>query len=234
MVKVGIVTGLAFEAATLTRAARRAGVPDRVHVLCVGPGPAGAGAAAARLIAAGVELLLSAGLAGALDPALATGDALLATTVIAADGARHDADGTALAAAAHALADTAGVRTGLLAGADAPVASIAEKGRLHEESGALCVDMESHAVAAAAAEAGLRFLALRVVADPASRAIPSAALAGMRADGSMRPWPVIRAMLARPALAAEMLRLGRESRAARRRLGALGERLLPALAALRF
>ena len=232
MTRIGIVTGLAFEAATLARAARRAGVPDRVRVLCAGPGPARAAAAARQLVAGGVDLVLSAGLAGALDPALAAGDAILAETVIAADGRRYDADGAALAAAAHALAGAGSVRTGRLAGADAPVTSSAAKRRLHEESGARAVDMESHAVAAAAAEAGLPFLALRVVADPASQAIPPAALAGMRADGTVRPWPLVRAMLTRPTLWAGMLRLGRQSRVARRRLGALGERLLPALVAL--
>ncbi len=235
MVKVGVVTGLAFEAATLARAARRAGVADRVQVLCAGPGPACAGGAAERLIAEGVGLLLSAGLAGGLDPALAPGDAVLAETVIAPDGTRYRADAAALEAAVRTLAGDARTRTGLVAGVDAPVTSPAAKHRLHDASGALCVDMESHAVAmVAASEADVPFLALRVIADPAHQTIPTAALAGMRADGTMRPWPVVRAMLSAPHLVPDLMRLSRQSRAARRRLGRLGERLLPALAALRL
>ncbi|MFQ5346248.1 MAG: hypothetical protein ACE5ED_00185 [Rhodothalassiaceae bacterium] len=229
MTRIGIVTGLAFEARALERAARRTSVADRVRIHCAGPGPARARAAAEHLLAQGTGLLLSAGLAGGLDPALAPGDALLAEAVIAPDGARYDADAARLDMTMRVLGDVEGVRRGVLLGSGTPVTSPVEKARLYRDTGAHAVDMESHAVAAVAAAAAVPFLALRVLADPAHQAIPAAALAGMRADGRVDPWPVMRAMLGRPAMCAGMLRLSRQSRVARRRLGCLGERLLARL-----
>ena len=230
MTRIGIVTGLAFEARALAQAARRAGVADRVQVLSAGPGAARARCAAERLLAADIDLVLSAGLAGGLDPALAPGDAVLAETVIAPDGTRCAVDAAALDAAMEALDGTGRVRTGLLMGSDVPVLSTAEKRALHAATRALCVDMESHAVARMAAEADVPFLALRIIADPADQAIPPAALEAMRADGRVDPWPVVRAMLSAPRLVPDLMRLSRQSRVARRRLGRLGERLLVRLA----
>ncbi len=73
-----------------------------------------------------------------------------------------------------------------------PACSVAAKATLRAASGALAIDMESAAVAEAAAEAGVPFLVLRVIADPADRAIPPVALHGVAPDGSRRPWAVLR------------------------------------------
>ena len=53
-------------------------------------------------------------------------------------------------------------------------------GRLHQQTGAIAVDMESHVVADAAARHGVPVAAIRVVIDPAERTIPRSALAGTR------------------------------------------------------
>ena len=110
------------------------------------------------------------------------------------------------------------VAVGTLLAARQPIASVAEKAALRAASGALAVDMESGAVAEAAAGAGLPFLALRIVADPADRAIPAAALQGIAPDGSRRPSAVLLNLLTRPADLAPLIRLARDSDAALRQL----------------
>ena len=63
--------------------------------------------------------------------------------------------------------------------------SVCEKRALHAHSGAVAADMESHIVARLAAQHGLPFAVLRVIADPAEQDIPPAALAGMASDGGI-------------------------------------------------
>jgi len=152
-------------------------------VRCEGPGPTRARAAAEELIAAGVETLASFGVAGALDPRLKPGDLVVANAAIDADGTRYAAE----------LREF-GIRGAILTQAY-PVASAEEKQRLFAKTGALAVDMETGAVAAAACRAGRRFVAVRAICDAASRALPSAAVAAMRKDGRTdmlailaRPW----------------------------------------------
>jgi nucleoside phosphorylase len=165
LTRLGIVTGMPREAALLRDVAAR--------VRCDGPGPAQARRAAEALIAEGVELLVSFGVAGALDPRLKTGDLVVATAALDAHGARYAAEPRQF-----------GVRGAILS-VEAPVASAAEKRRLFAATGALAVDMETAAVAAAAHAAGRPFVAVRSISDDARRALPRAAILAMRADGGI-------------------------------------------------
>src|SRR5256885_9970689 len=61
------------------------------------------------------------------------------------------------------------------AGVEQVIAARACKAALRLETGAAAVDMESHIAAAYAAEFELPFAALRVISDPASRALPALA-----------------------------------------------------------
>lgn len=210
--RVGIVCGLASEAAAL-------GLPG---VAVSGARPEMAEAHARRLAAEGAQALLSVGLAGALAPGLAPGDLLVPARVVTAEGRGFEAD-AALAAALGLALDG---RT--LLGSDTLVASPADKAALHAATGAVAVDMESHAVARAAAAACVRFLALRVIADPAGAAIPPAARASVRSDGSVDIAGTLLRLLARPQDLPALVALGRASAAAHARL----RQLAPALARL--
>jgi hopanoid-associated phosphorylase len=177
--RIGVVTGLRAEA---TIAARMAG--DGIRVVATGGRPARAVALLDELIAGGCTHLVSFGIAGGLAPGLASGTLVLADRVI--DGPQaYPCDGAWLARAAAAL-DRAGI-----AAINAPVAACAEivvtvaaKTALHQAAEAAAVDMESGPVATAARRAGLPFLVLRAIADPATCAVPPAALVGLREDGS--------------------------------------------------
>src|SRR4029078_12737416 len=70
-----------------------------------------------------------------------------------------------------------------LAGVDHAVVSPLEKQALRSATGALAVDMESHVAAAFASRHRFPFAAVRVVCDPAHRALPSLIATALRPDG---------------------------------------------------
>lgn len=224
MSRLGIITGLAVEAGILTASpALRAA--DRPSVRRSGIGAGRARSTAQSFVDTGIRALMSFGFAAGLDPALRPGSLVLARRVLDTDGGALPTD----AAWCEGLMALVGADCRLIvadiAGADRPLADAGAKRALFEGCGAAAADMESHAVAAVAARAGVPFLALRAVADPAWRAVPRAALAGLMADGRTRALPVLGALAARPAELVDVVRLARDSRAAAaalRRVAALG------------
>ncbi len=74
------------------------------------------------------------------------------------------------------------------------------------------MDMESHAVARVASKAGLPFLVLRAIADPAHRAVPISAVGGLGPDGHTRTLAVLGNLLLRPWELPDLLRLSRDMR----------------------
>jgi hopanoid-associated phosphorylase len=208
----GAVVGLRREARLLARLA------PGIAVACSGADPARAAAAAAALLAAGAPGLVSFGLAGGLDPGLAAGRLLLPARVLLPGGGAIAADP---AWHARALAALPGAVTDPLAGSDRAVAGPAGKASLHR-AGAAAVDMESHAVARAAAAAGKPFLVIRAVADPAGRSLPAAALVAVAPDGGTRLGALLLALARRPRDLAGLVRLARDGEAAFAALGGVG------------
>ncbi len=170
---------------------------------------AGAAAAAERLMAQGVDALLSFGLAGGLDPALKPGALVIPAWVL--DGAeRWPTDPT--------LSARFGPAHGALQGGGDVLTTAAAKRRLHLETGALAVDLESAALARAAARHGLPFAVLRAICDPAARDLPPAAQIALDAQGRIGMWRVVRSVLTRPGQIGGLLALARDAGAARRAL----------------
>ena len=203
--RIGVITGLRAEARCL------AGLD--VLVASSGARPERARAEAARLIAEGVAGLVSFGLAGALAPTLVAGDLVLAAAVALPDGGRIATDAAWRSRLAGRLGGI-GPSEETLAGSDRLITSPALKALLHATRAAGAVDMESHAVAAAAAAAGLPFLVIRAIADPSERAPPPVALKALGADGGLRPAALLGGLLRRPQDLAALLRLGRDSASA--------------------
>jgi hopanoid-associated phosphorylase len=221
-----VVCGLPFEA----------GIAAGPGVVTVrGPGP--------RRVAAGIDALagrddaghhgappwagiLSFGCAGALDPSLRAGDCVLASCV--AGGAEPLPTNPVWTQALAARLPQA--RCGPLAGLDAPLAAHAAKARLRQQSGALAVDMESHAAALAAQRLGLPFAALRVVLDPAWRSLPPCALAAMREDGGTDLTALLRELARAPGQLGPLTLLAADAWRARRSLRRVRAQLDAALA----
>ncbi len=184
-----------------------------------GPGPRLAGeAAAAALSRASVAAVISTGTCGALDPALAPGDILVAEEVRCLPaGGRFPARRPAGPAA----------RRGVLLSVDRVVRSAEEKAQLRR-SGADAVEMEAAGVAAEAERRSAPFYAIRAVLDGARESLGVDFNALRRADGRFSRARLLAAGLAHPAGA------GRELLGLRRRLERAAENLGEFLAGCRF
>jgi adenosylhomocysteine nucleosidase len=88
--------------------------------------------------------------------------------------------------------------SGTILGVSAPIFRPHDKRVLYVNTGAIAVDMESHIVAAVGAAHGLPVAAMRVITDPAERALPASAVAAMRPDGTTNIAAMIRSVLMRP------------------------------------
>ena len=155
-----------------------------------------------------IKGVISFGVAGGLDPTLKSGDIVVATEVLAGD-ARWLAD-LALnndLIASMGLGRRRIVR-GRLAGAEQVVAARHLKAALHLETGAAAVDMESHIAADYAAKAGLPFAALRVVSDPAHRALPPLAMAAIKPNGDIDLRKVLRSIARNPLTLRDLVSTG--------------------------
>jgi hopanoid-associated phosphorylase len=172
-----IVTGLVQEA--------RIAAGPGMAVICSSSDPNQLRALLTTLDPTSIRGVISFGVAGGLDPSLKPGDVVVATEVMAGD-ARWLA-GLSLTEdqiASIALGRRRVVR-GLLAGVEEVVAASTCKAALHSETGAAAVDMESHIAAAYASEADIPFAALRVISDPAHRALPVVARKAIKPNGDL-------------------------------------------------
>ena len=151
--------------------------------------------------------IISIGIAGGLASGLRAGDWVLADAVLV-DGRPIPTESGWTERLAARLPEAA---RGLLLGADAIVAQVAEKAELHRTTGALAVDMESHVVADVARRHDLPFAAVRVICDPAQRALPAAARVGMKPDGRMDLRAVMRSLVAEPSQLPKLLLTGLEA-----------------------
>jgi hopanoid-associated phosphorylase len=169
----------------------------------------------------GARALVSFGIAGGLTAGAAPGTWLVAERVVTRS-ARWTVDaawGAALAA------HLPGALRGDIAGSNAIIATPADKRALGSATGAVAVDTESHVVAAFAVSRGVPFVVLRVIADPAARALAPAAVRGMRADGTIDRRAVLGSLARQPGQLPTLVRNALDARVAVRALSS-GRRLL--------
>ena len=183
---LGVVTGMASEARIFGGDAL---------TLSAGGDPIATREGIAALIARGADRLVSFGIAGALDPALQPGDLIIGSAVSTNDGVRVPVDQKWLA---HLTTHLTSARVADVVGSTAIAASAEQKAMLHRDTGAACVDQESHWVADAAHAHHLPFIVIRAIADRAGDALPQAALIGLDKNGNPRTGAVIRALLRDP------------------------------------
>ncbi|QLH39564.1 MAG: purine phosphorylase [Defluviicoccus sp.] len=225
--RLGIVSGLASEAACL----RVFDVESRLRVRCAGAGPTAARSAASTLLAEGCTALVSFGCAGGLDPRLGPGTVMVATEIVDRQGGRFPTDRSWCARVLTALGDSVGEAfAGRLLGNDSMLASAAEKQRLASELAASLVDMESHAIARVAAEAGVPMLAIRVVCDQATTSLPVWLDGVVGEDGKPRTGQVVARLAAHPSDLGRVLKLAANQRAALKTLRRVALRVGPLFA----
>ena len=178
------------------------GFPVEVHR--VGIGPKRSGSNMASVLSKGKRLphgVLMLGVAGAVDPAMETGEMVLARSYVPDSG---DEAGSPLAPDATMLeqAEAASVvlrmpisRTPSLT-VNHLISELDERQELRRKYGVASVNMEDHAVASAAADAGVPFISVRVILDTADQSLPGY-LPGLSKGGSamltevlLKPWRI--------------------------------------------
>jgi adenosylhomocysteine nucleosidase len=181
-----------------------------------GPGAERATAAARSAVAAGAGGLVSWGLAGGLVARLKAGDVVLPERIVTTLGGHYLVDASWRSRIAATLAAFAPCADPLVSAARV-VATPAGKRDLARSSGAVAVDLESAAIAAVAREAGLPFVAVRVIADTHADTLPADVEKWIDAAGERRLLPLLGVALL-PAQWGNLLALARRYRAARRTL----------------
>ncbi len=219
--RVGVITGLAAEADIVSEHA-----PESASRIAVaGASAARAEKAALRLIDQGCGAILSFGVAGGLNPALQPGTMIVADALVGAR--RYATDAGWRKAVMAALAGSGAVAEGAIYGSDAPLLTVEAKRECAARTGAVAVDMESLGAAEAAAARGVPFLAIRAIADDASRTIPPWVMDAILPDGGLAPGVVLRALLPRPWTVWGLIGLARDQGRALGALGRVASRLGP-------
>ncbi len=145
---------------------------DDVVAIHSGIGPERALAGGRKLLEKGATAILSWGCATALDEGLNPGTLLLPQIIFHADGQQSPVDESWHERLSHALAPMGVIATGVLAESPEILKNKIERVILGERTGALGADMESGALALAANEKGVPFLAIRAIADDADAQFP--------------------------------------------------------------
>jgi len=201
-----VVVGLAFEA-------RIAGTRKSANVCCRRGSQAEA-AMEQALNDPRCRGAISFGIAGGLDHSAPTGSHFVASEIVTPDGTIA----TDSRWSQRLMQTSNRARHVRILGADRVIAHPEEKRDLFESTGALAVDTESHITAMMARDRGLPFACLRIVADPAHRRVPEAALSGLHPDGRANPLGVARALMRRPHDVPALLSIARDTWLARRSL----------------
>ena len=163
------------------------------------PWPSAASAGRRRLARAEVLIaghrphwLISAGFAGALNPAYARNDLVVAREVIDREGKTFVVDPPAkMGASVHHA-------RGRLLTVDRVILRAADKADLHRSYQADLVDMESSAVAGVCHEKPVRFLSIRVISDDAHGDLPEEIMSIMNPSGVYRVGATLRSLWRRP------------------------------------
>ncbi len=174
--KTAVLTGLAAE----MRALDNKGDKTKFVSVCAASDPHRARLFLGQMLAAGVNRCLSFGLAGGLAPDLPAGSIVVGSRVVSTHG-RYECDSAWVRQLATALP---GAHVGDIWGQETILASPGLKQAIYHGTHCLVCDMESQVVGGMAEAAGLPFVALRVVCDPADFALPPAALLPLHTDGT--------------------------------------------------
>jgi adenosylhomocysteine nucleosidase len=219
---LGIVVAMTDEAKTLTKKPLGIGqtieVREGVLVHLSGVGRKRAARAAQSLLNRGATALLSWGTAGGLVPGLAPGSLVLPKAVMGSDLSLFQVDPSWHDRLRSRLEGRIDLRSEALIESPTVLMTPEEKRALAYRTGAVAVDMESAAVAVAADQAGLPFVALRVVSDSLDQTLPSCVLSAYDTSGHLKMRRLLGGLVQHPKELLEWMRLTTSLRKARRTL----------------
>ncbi len=155
-------------------------------------------------------VIVSSGIAGALDPALPSGAIII------------DGDPAFVARLSAAIPDAI---VGEVIGTESIIPTRSAKAALHRTTGASAVDMETHVARRVAQRLRLPFGVIRIISDGAGDTLPPAALVGMRPDGGLALAAVLGSLGRNPRQLRALIRTGQQAGRAFRSLGRLYDSL---------
>lgn len=226
--EIGIVVALPEELATLTSLKLKQGSSCKIGntwLAFSGAGLNNAKGAAELLVRNGVRHLVSWGCAAGLSAELVSGDLVIATQVIG-NLKHYLADQHCNTLLQQHLAEQATIRLGALYSSATLVGSSHDKQRIHYDTQAIALDMESAAVAEVALTAGLSFSVIRSIADPANLDLPIAVSYALNENGKVEMPKLLFYLLLHPWELKSLLRLGLHFQAARNTLKKIARILL--------
>src|SRR6266481_2107071 len=183
-------------------------------------------AVASCLKAAGVDLVLSSGLAGSLKPQYGPEEIVVPRKV----GTLRNASGIALPQRLVSFAESNGAKViETLLASDRIIETREEKCRLSNFAEA--VDMESFHVAQAFTDEGVPVLIIRAISDGSEEDLPVDFTKCLTPEGRVRPGTLLKELFGRPARIPELIRFGRQSRSAARKLSSFLDGFILALTA---
>ncbi len=191
-------------------------VDDLTVLWLSGMGAQAARAAAEGLHQHGVTALVSFGVAGALSADLKPGDLVLPDAIHA--GAQLPVNVAWRDRLQKLLPADVTVVNGILADSTVPLTDEKAKRDLAQTTSACAVDMESGAIAAVAAAAGIPFIAVRAIIDPLQFSPPEALLGAVYPDGGVNPFRLTALILKRSVHLTTLMQMGAGMRAARKTL----------------
>ena len=193
----------------------RGGFYDNIRIAMVESGLGSARArwaTAALLDAHAPRWIVSTGFCGALVPNMQIGQIVVSNEVTNMD--RDD-----LAIDIGMTSDASrGLYVGRTLTVEKMIRTIAEKRALAEQSKAIAVDMETHAIAVLCRERKTRFLAVRAITDDLSSDLPAEVLSLVGETGAVRIGAAIGALWKRPTSYRDMWRLREHAMLAAERL----------------
>ena len=226
---VGIVVALPEELSTLTSQKIAKGgcvfITDTLVVGYSGAGANNAQAAAERLITKGATRLISWGCAAALSASLKPGDLVLADSLIDAEGARLSLQSDWHRNSQKLLSNLRLIHVGSLAESHSIVDLAKDKQQLHQQTGAIALDMESAAIANVARQHQLPFLAIRAIVDPADMNLPKAISHALNAQGDIVLSRLLAFIVRHPAELPGLIKLGLHFNAATNTLKCVAKQL---------
>lgn len=202
--RIGFITGIQKEAAIL----KKNSGTQKSDIKCAGANSKRAYNLASNLAQGGSEMLISFGVAGALDPSLNPGDLIIPDQII---GLNNGAKNTSKDHLIFHLGSCLDYRNGSLLGSEKLVTTAAEKLSLYKTTGAVAVDMESLSVATAACDHGLPFLVIRAISDTADQDLPSVTFKAIDEQGYSQLGAIIFELSKKPNELPGLIRLARNS-----------------------
>ena len=217
----GIIIALPDEISSLTSKKINKGecitINGNILLALSGAGPGNAIKASELLLEKGANRLISWGCAAALHPDLKPGDLVLADNLLSADKQQLSIDSPWLKHVTEQLSALNPI-TGRLAESHTIVADSIDKKTIHQQSGAIALDMESIAVAKTALLNNCPTLVIRCIADPVSMSLPKAVSYALNNEGDVVLPKLLWFLLTHPSELPGLIKLGLHFNAAKNKL----------------